>query len=58
MECSPNGRNAARAPVCVEKNITGYPTWEIGNARYTEVLQPDRLAALSGYSPEAGAANR
>jgi hypothetical protein len=58
VECYPNGRNAARAPACLEHNISGFPTWEIGTARYTEVLQPGRLAALSGYTPEAGAASR
>jgi len=38
----------------VENNIARYPTWRIGDAWYAEVLQPDRLAALSGYQPPAG----
>ena len=55
MECYPNGQGAARAAVCVENNVTQYPTWRIGGAWYTEILQPERLAVLSGYQPPPGA---
>lgn len=49
MECYPNGRNAARAVACVERNITSYPTWMINGQWQTGVIPPDRLAQLSGY---------
>jgi len=54
VECYPNGQGAARAPVCVENAVTQYPTWRIGGTWYTEILQPDRLAALSNYHPPPG----
>jgi len=54
VECSPNGRNAARAPICVAKDIKSYPTWFIRGQRYTGVLDLERLARLSGYTPPEG----
>jgi hypothetical protein len=50
VECSPNGRNAPQASVCRTKNIKSYPTWDIGGRRLTGILEPDRLAAISGYA--------
>lgn len=50
VECSPNGRNAPRAPVCVEQNVSSYPTWIISGERHTGVLPPEELARLSNFT--------
>lgn len=50
VECYPNGQNAARAPACAEHDIHSYPTWQIGGHWYTQLMTPERLAALSGYT--------
>lgn len=49
VECSPNGRSGGVAFECISQNISGYPTWIIGGRHYVEVLEPERLAALTGY---------
>jgi hypothetical protein len=49
VECSPNGRTAPQAAVCVRERIESYPTWFIRGQRHTGVIKPDRLATLSGY---------
>jgi len=49
VECSPNGRSAPQAAVCRQKNISSYPTWIIGGSVITGILQPERLALISGY---------
>jgi hypothetical protein len=53
VECFPNGRNGTRAPACVERQITSYPTWHIGGQWYIQLLTPERLAQLSGYQGPA-----
>jgi hypothetical protein len=50
VECSPKGRGNPKAPECVREKIKSYPTWFIKGERYEGVLQPDRIALLSGYS--------
>ena len=50
MECFPNGRKAARARVCEEKNIRSYPTWIVAGQRHTRILAPARLAGLSNFT--------
>ena len=50
VECSPNGRGGAKAVVCVREKINSYPTWIISGTRHEGVLEPERLAALSGYT--------
>jgi hypothetical protein len=49
VECSPNGRQAPMASVCILNNVKSFPTWVIGERRHEGVLKPDRLAVLSGY---------
>lgn len=53
VECSPNGRNGGVAFECIGAGITGYPTWIIGGRHYVEVIEPQRLAAMTGYDWEA-----
>jgi hypothetical protein len=31
-------------------NITAYPTWIIAGKRYPEILEPQRLANLAGFT--------
>jgi len=50
VECTPGGRGKPRAPECIREKITSYPTWFIRGRRYEGVIQPERLALLSGYS--------
>ena len=50
QECSPNGRNGPRAIACIDNRIEAFPTWIIGGNRYTGVLKPKELAALSRYA--------
>jgi hypothetical protein len=50
VECSPQGRGGPKAPVCIRGKINSYPTWFIKGNRYEGVLEPDRLATLSGYT--------
>jgi len=52
VECSPQGRGGPKAPVCIREKINSYPTWFIKGKRYAEILEPDRLATLSGYIAE------
>ncbi|TDK18861.1 Vitamin K epoxide reductase [Luteimonas aestuarii] len=49
VECSPNGRTGGVAFECVSERISGYPTWVIGGRHYVEVIEPERLAAMTGY---------
>jgi uncharacterized membrane protein len=56
VECSPNGRSGAVAFACVGAEIRAYPTWIIKDRRYEEVIEPERLARLSGFAWEARAA--
>jgi len=49
VECSPQGRGGPKAPVCIKEKIKSYPTWFIRGQKHAGVLQPDRLATLSGY---------
>ncbi|MEA5538641.1 vitamin K epoxide reductase family protein [Limnoraphis robusta Tam1] len=48
VECDPKGKNA-RASLCQEAGITGYPTWEINGQFYPGILSLEKLADLSGY---------
>lgn len=49
VECSPHGRTGGVAFECVSERISGYPTWVIGGRHYVEVIEPERLAAMTGY---------
>ena len=50
VECSPNGKEGLKAIVCVEKQVSKYPTWIIKGRRYEGVFKPEQLAEYSGYS--------
>lgn len=49
VECSPNGRSGGVAFECTSAGVTGYPTWVIGGRHYVEVIEPERLAAMTGF---------
>ncbi|MDQ2070700.1 vitamin K epoxide reductase family protein [Natronospira bacteriovora] len=49
VECSPRGRGGLMASVCVTAGIESYPTWVINGQRHEGVLEPERLARLSGF---------
>ncbi|MHC9086943.1 vitamin K epoxide reductase family protein [Luteimonas sp. RIT-PG2_3] len=49
VECSPNGRGSAMAFDCVSARITGFPTWIIEGQQYVEVIEPERLARMTGF---------
>jgi thiol-disulfide isomerase/thioredoxin len=52
-ECStPDGK--AQLPVCVDKNIQGYPTWIFADeSRRNEILTPQQLSEITGCSLES-----
>lgn len=50
VECTPGGRNSPQAAECITNKIESYPTWIIDGRTYKGLLNPDQLAALSGYS--------
>ena len=49
QECTPNGRNGPRAIACINNRIDAFPTWIIGEDRFTGVLEIKELAARSDY---------
>lgn len=49
VECSSGGRGSPLTPACAAKNIRTYPTWIIGDKRYTGLQTPRRLASASGF---------
>ncbi|MDH5750845.1 MAG: vitamin K epoxide reductase family protein [Deltaproteobacteria bacterium] len=55
VECTPQGKNGPRAPVCVQNNIKSYPTWMIGGSFHPGVLQPEELARISNFIWNKGA---
>lgn len=53
VECDPNGNNA-QPQLCKEKEIPGYPTWEINGQLYPGTRSFSELADLSGFqSPQS-----
>lgn len=50
VECSPAGRGSPMAPVCVNADISSFPTWIIHGRRYERVMEPRELAELSGFA--------
>jgi uncharacterized membrane protein len=56
VECSPNGRGGVANFDCVANDIKDYPTWIIDGRRYTGLLTPAQLAALTNYQPPPGGA--
>ncbi|MCD9027023.1 vitamin K epoxide reductase family protein [Luteimonas sp. BDR2-5] len=53
VECAPNGRTGAVAFECTSAGITAYPTWVIRGEQVSEVLEPARLAELTGFDWDA-----
>jgi len=52
IECAPDQANpSTQAPICRDKKIESYPTWEIGGKLYPGVKQLEELAKLSNYQP-------
>ncbi|MBT8445668.1 MAG: vitamin K epoxide reductase family protein [Gammaproteobacteria bacterium] len=49
VECSPGGRRSPAALACTSVGIRSFPTWIIDGRRYTQILEPERLARLSGF---------
>lgn len=49
VECSPGGRSAPRAGVCLRAGVDRYPTWIIDGRRHIGVLEPEELARRTGY---------
>ena len=49
IECSPEGRTAPVAQVCVDADIKSYPTWIIYGKRYEDVLTMQDLAAITKF---------
>ena len=47
IECDPNGENPEPF-LCIEKNIKGYPTWEIRGQQLMGVQSLEKLSELSG----------
>lgn len=48
VECDPEGEKA-NPQLCQEKNIQGYPTWEINGEFYPGTRSLEDLATLSGF---------
>lgn len=49
VECDPEGENS-QAQLCQEKEIAGYPTWEINGEFYVGGRSLEELAQLSGFT--------
>ncbi|WP_202840033.1 vitamin K epoxide reductase family protein [Luteimonas saliphila] len=49
VECSPEGRGGGVAFDCISARIGGYPTWIIDGQHHVEVIEPERLARISGF---------
>jgi len=50
VECSSGGRGSALTPPCAKEKIRSYPTWIIGDQRYTGLQTPRSLASASGFT--------
>lgn len=51
VECDPNGEKS-QAQLCRDKNIQGYPTWEINGQFYPGTQTLAELAELSNFQPK------
>ena len=51
-ECSPEGRSGGVAFECTRAGIGSYPTWVIGGQPYEGVIEPERLARMTGFDWE------
>lgn len=48
-ECSPDGRSGGIAFECTTAGIASFPTWVIGGQPYAGVIEPERLARMTGF---------
>jgi hypothetical protein len=48
VECDPEGENA-QPQLCRDKDIEGYPTWEIDGELYPGTRSLEELAQLSNF---------
>ena len=46
IECSPEGKNSQASTTCQEKNIQGFPTWEIQGRLYPGERTMDEMEVL------------
>ena len=50
VECSSGGRGSPLTKACAAEKIKSYPTWIIGNQRFTGLQTPRSLATSSGFT--------
>ena len=49
VECARDGINS-QTQLCIDKEIKGFPTWEINGKLYLGVLSLNELSKLTGYN--------
>ena len=49
VECARDGKNS-QTQLCIDKEIKGFPTWEINGKLFLGVLSLDELSRLTGYN--------
>ena len=49
IECARDGKNS-QTQLCIDKNIEGFPSWEINGKIIIGVLSLNDLSELTGYS--------
>ena len=49
VECARDGINS-QTQLCIDKNIKGFPTWEINGKLFLGVLSLNDLSKLTGYN--------
>ena len=49
VECARDGVNS-QTQLCIDKEIKGFPTWEINGKLFLGVLSLNELSKLTGYS--------
>ena len=49
VECARDGKNS-QTQLCIDKEIKGFPTWEINGKLFLGVLSLDELSKLTGYN--------
>ena len=48
VECAKDGKDS-QTELCIEKEIQGFPSWEINGAIYSGVKNLNELAVMTGY---------
>ena len=52
IECARDGKNS-QTELCVEKEIKGFPSWEINGEIYSGVKDLNDLAIMTGYKGDS-----